>query len=115
MNEKAGETHTGSSMQEQLVTFDQAIAISSCAVNAEFVQYYDMGWYVEYEFKVNEVLYGDVPYSTIFVFSMAGNSSVETDYSYSLGEDKYTENESYILIMMKNKSIFYEHDRYISG
>ena len=100
--------------EEEFRTFEEAIEISDCAVNAEFISYHDKGDFVEYEFNVKEVLYGDVPEKNIFLFSMKGTSHVEEiDFTYDLSDNKYKTGEEYLLIMEKNDSLFYEHVRYI--
>lgn len=100
--------------EEEYVSFEKAIELSDCAVNAEYITYIDNGDYVEYEFKVNNVLYGDVPDSNIYLFSMKGTAHVEEiESTYDIGDNKYTVGDEYILVMEKNSSLFYDHDRYM--
>ncbi|RXZ79209.1 hypothetical protein EBB07_23815 [Paenibacillaceae bacterium] len=100
--------------EEEFISFEEAIEISEVAVNAEFIAYLDKGDFVEYEFKIKEVLYGDVPETNIYIFSMKGTSHVEeTDFTYNIGNDKYIIGDEYLLIMEKNDSLFYEHVRYM--
>lgn len=100
--------------EEEFISFEKAIEISDCAVNAEYVSYLDKGNFVEYEFKINDILYGDVPETTIYVFSMKGTSHIEEiDFTYDIGNDEYTEGDEYLLILEKNDSLFYEHVRYM--
>ena len=96
--------------QEIFLTFDEAIAISNCAASAEFVSYIEYDDYVEYEFKVKDVLYGDIPENPIHLFSMKGESNVDkVNYNYDLGENIYTKGDEYILIMQRDDYIFYDY------
>lgn len=100
--------------EEEHMSFDEAIETSNCIISAEFVSYHSMDNYIEYEFQVKEVLYGDVQESNIYLFSMIGTSYVtDNNYTYNLGDDKYKVGNDYILIMEKSDSLFYEHVRYM--
>ena len=97
------------------LTFEDAIAISDCAANAKYISYQDSNYYVEYEFKINEVLYGDISEKTIYLFTLKGVTHVDTiDYNYNMGEDIYTPGDDYILIMSRTDLLFYDHPRYMS-
>ena len=91
-------------------TFEDAVAISNCAANAKYISYQDHGVYGEYEFQINEVLYGYIPEKTIYLFE----SDVDTvDYNYTFGKNMYTPGDEYILIMERDDSLFYDNPRYV--
>lgn len=96
------------------IGFDDLVLLSNVAVVGKYEEVIINETYVEYKFKVKEVLYGEVEDEDIFVYSDIGDVYVSgTDYSYKIGGKKYTEGNDYILVLEKHESIMYDHDRYL--
>ncbi len=101
-------------IQREYVTFDELISISDVAIVGEYIETIGHEYYTEQKFKVRECLYGDVTDSEIYLCSNIGTANVEEiGYSYESGADVYEEGLSYLLVMERQQSLFYDHDRYM--
>lgn len=99
----------------EYLTFDEAILRSDAAMIGRYVEKVDHETYIEYQFQVEEVLYGTVEDDTIYVYADTGESYVsELNYSYETGGEPYTPGSRYVLVLEKHTSIMYDHDRYLT-
>lgn len=104
----------GAEFEEELLTFEELILRSDVAIVGEYVGMIEHESYIEKKFKVKECLYGDVTDSEIYLYSNIGTGHItEIDYTYEYGADVYEVGMDYILIMEKNQSVMYDHDRYM--
>lgn len=100
----------------KLLSFEDLVGMSDSAVLGEYIATDTYDNYVEHRFKVESVYFGDVNDEEIYLFSNIGTAHVmETDYEYSLTACPYEVGKKYILIMSKNVSIMFPHDRYVTG
>lgn len=100
----------------KLLSFEDLVAMSDSAVLGEYISTDAYENYVEHRFKVESVYFGDINDEEIYLFSNIGTAHVmETDYEYSLTACPYEVGKKYILIMSKNVSIMFPHDRYVTG
>jgi len=98
--------------ESSILSFDQAIEASNCAVSAVFNGEHVNNNYNELEFSVNEILYGYVPEKTIMVFQTTEQNHDDTiNYSGSDGHI-YKKGEVYNLVLDRSDSLFYDHPRY---
>ena len=97
------------------MTFEEAVLRSNSGVIAEFISVAHItDDYVEFEFHVNDVIYGNVPEQTILLREAVGIAHIEEiEYSYSLGENVYTAGQKYILVMQRHDSLFYDYPIYV--
>ncbi|MCD7948066.1 MAG: hypothetical protein LUG13_07225 [Oscillospiraceae bacterium] len=113
----AEETGPQSIIISQLLpcTFDEYITTySNTAVIGEYIELIDHFYYIEYKFRVDEVLYGTVSDQEIYIYSYDGVGRIDyVDYSFETGGEKYTAGEHYILLMEKTDSPFFGHDQYM--
>lgn len=101
-------------IQREYVTFDELISISDAAIVGEYIETIVHEYYIEQKFKVKECLYGGVTDPEIYLCSNIGTANVEEiGYSYESGADIYEKGLSYLLVMERQQSIFYDHDRYM--
>lgn len=99
--------------QDRNLTFNEALEESDCTVIGKFVSYELKSDCAEYVFEVTEVLRGEVEDNIIHVFSPVGIAEVqEINQTYEIGQDIYKTNDEYILVMVKNDSLFYEYTHY---
>ena len=108
--------NTGESLtysQENKVSFEDIVKNSNVAIVGEYIETIDYEQYSEARFKVKECLYGDVDEEEIYLFINHAVSYVsEIDYTYEHNGRQYKEGSKYILVMEKNESIMYDHDRF---
>lgn len=108
--------NTGESLtycQENKVSFEDIVKNSNVAIVGEYIETIDYEQYSEARFKVKECLYGDVDEEEIYLFINHAVSYVsEIDYTYEHNGRQYKEGSEYILVMEKNESIMYDHDRF---
>ncbi len=99
--------------QRQYLSFEDALVGCTDIIEATYVKTHSHDFYDELEFRVNRVLKGATETETIFVFSELSNVEVTgTDISYVSGTYTYNKDEEYLLILEREVSVYYEHDRY---
>lgn len=109
-----GSNVEGAEFEEELLTFEELILRSDVAIVGEYIEKIEHESYMEKKFKVKECLYGDVTDSEIYLYSNIGTGHItEIDYTYKYGADIYEVGMDYILIMERNQSVMYDHDRYL--
>lgn len=94
-----------SEIDSEKITLEEWISTSNVALMGEFrkkTEYVSEG-FVEYEFYVNEILYGYVPEDNISVNSAIGRECVTDnngyEYSYEPHKMAYVEGKEYLLIL----------------
>ena len=96
-----------------LRSFSEFMGRSNCVAVGEYVSCRDIEKNVEYEFKVKQVLKGDISEEIIQVLQMKGYASVATStISFNTGEKIFAEGEEYILVMGKDDYVFQDAPEY---
>lgn len=96
------------------LSFEEAIELSTDVISATFVSYHEENNRFELEFEVNDVIKGSTSEETIFVSQSYVNVSVGgTDLSYVSGTYNYEPDQEYILVLVRDISPYYTHDKYV--
>lgn len=104
----------GIQVYEAFLTFEDIVQSSNVAIVGRYIETIEYENYIEQKFEVSECLYGDVTDPVIYLYSNIGTGYIEEiDYTYELGDDIYDVGVDYILVMEKNQSVMYAHDRYM--
>lgn len=100
--------------EKEYLTFEDAVAQSDLAITGEFIEMVEHENYMEYAFKVIDCMYGDITDDIIYLYCNLGTGYVsEIDYEYDLNHIVYEKGKDYILILEKQESLMYDHDRYM--
>lgn len=98
---------------EKYISFDEAIKLSDLGILGEFVKFHDKEEYVQYEFKVKNIIFGNISEESILVNSTKSISTVDDiNYQYFKGENIYDVGKEYILILNRSDILFNEKARY---
>ena len=93
------------------LTFEEAVQQSTNIVEATYVGGKFDGKYYEYRFTVDKQFCGSTEDDTIYVY---GNGGVHYGcLAYFDDENKYEIGKTYLLLLRREKSVYYDHDRYI--
>lgn len=99
--------------ETEYLSFEEAIEQCTDVIRATYVRTHQYEAYSELEFQVDEVLKGATTAETIYVFEVPKLVSLEsTDVRYVSSSYIYEPGQSYLLVLERNVSIYYEHDRY---
>jgi len=94
-------------------SFSEFMGESNCVAIGEYVSCRELDKNMEYEFKVKQVLKGDILEKVIHVLQMKGYASVATStIGLNTGEKIYEEGEEYILVMGKEDYVFHDTPEY---
>ena len=94
-------------------SFSEFMDESNCVAIGEYLSCRDMEKNIEYEFKVKQVLKGDIPADVIRVMQMKGYASLPTSVtSLKIGGRIYEEGKEYILVMCQYDYVFQTELKY---
>ena len=99
---------------KEYVSFEEAVQQATDVIVATFKGYHKHDYYTELEFEISEILKGETEESTIYVFETISGVSVtgEKETSYTTGQCNFIQGNDYLLILEREISVYYEHDRY---
>ena len=94
-------------------TFEEQVAECTDIIRGRFVAEYTHETYSELEFTVQKVYKGDTQEDTIYVMRYPKYATIENrEYSYITDSNEYEKGQDYLLVLDRDSSVYYEHDRY---
>ena len=100
-------------LDETYLSFEDSLSLSTDIVAVEFLGYDEQEWYTELAFRVDEVLRGETAVGeTLFVFELPAVVEVTDDLRYTTGEDDYVPGTRYLLVLEREVSVYFAHDRF---
>lgn len=112
----ADEIEVQQEAEAEYMSFEEALSSATDVLTGKFVSYTtvsDEVVYTELEFEVEEVLKGETDSEVIYVFEVPTLVSFsDMEESYLTATYDYTVGESYLLVLSRRVSVYYEHDRY---
>lgn len=102
------------SAQAEYYNLETCIEKSDCAILGEYVETFEFDNYVEHKFKVIKTLFGECSEDEIYLFRHKTDIYIpELEVEYATDSNIYREGEEYILLVECQKSVFFDHDRYL--
>lgn len=100
-------------LDETYLSFEDSLSLSTDIVAAEFLGYDEQELYTELAFRVEEVLRGEAqPGETLFVFELPAVVELTDELRYTTGEDDYVPGARYLLVLEREVSVYFAHDRF---
>lgn len=98
----------------EYLSFEEAVQRSTDIVMATFEGYHKYEHYNELEFSISKILKGETEEPTIYVFEVITSVSTtgEKDVSYTTGQYNFIPGHDYLLVLERDISVYYDHDRY---
>lgn len=102
------------SNRSSLLTFEEAVSAATDILVADFTAFHEADDYYELEFTVTKVLRGETTEKVIYVMTVPSEVHVEEspERSFVSGLYNYVPGHSYLLVLDRRVSVYYEHDRY---
>lgn len=100
--------------EAEYLSFENVIVQCTDIIEATYVGRTENTAFSELEFTVNQVLKGGTTEDTIFVTEQMMYIELEgQDLTYLSGNYTYEVGQTYLLLLERNISIYYDHDRYM--
>ena len=94
-------------------SFSEFMGESNCVAIGEYISCRELDKNMEYEFKVKQVLKGDISEEIVQVLQMKGYASATAStIGFNTGGKIYKEGEEYILVMCRFDYVFHDVPRY---
>ncbi|MCI8625221.1 MAG: hypothetical protein HFI40_02920 [Lachnospiraceae bacterium] len=98
----------------EYLSVEDAIQQSTDIMVATYVQEHVYDTYVEQEFQVKQRIKGATEASTIYLYEIPSDVTIdESDISYISGSYLYKQGKDYMLVLERQVSVYYDHDRYL--
>lgn len=96
------------------LTFEETIALATNIVKAQFQSITDCGNYYEYKFLIETQIKGNIEEEYLYVYSDKNVQITVPEKGIVFdNQENYTVGTSYILILERHVSVYYDHDRYL--